>query len=270
VAVVNEPSALEIIGGAVSAAASVVSAQLPGGLVPGPAQEGIAGTVPGPASRAVTAVLDGAAAGTVVIALAAPLAESLENGPIGPQDLAVALEAVMTSALAGLEPTFGSPLQLLAPQAMDAELAMTSLRGAVISVPLVAGDELGGAFTVSVDVTEDEPAAGAGAGAGGMDLPDLDKPARRRYPLADPESLDLLADVEMGVTAELGRTRMTVRDLLALAPGSVVELDRVAGSPVDLLVNGTLIARGEVVVVDDEFGVRITEIVSVADKRARS
>ena len=81
-AVVNEPSALEIIGGAVSAAASVVSAQLPGGLVPGPAQEGIAGTVPGPASRAVTAVLDGAAAGTVVIALAAPLAESLENGPI--------------------------------------------------------------------------------------------------------------------------------------------------------------------------------------------
>jgi flagellar motor switch protein FliN/FliY len=60
---------------------------------------------------------------------------------------------------------------------------------------------------------------------------------------------------------------MTVRDLLALAPGSVVELDRVAGSPVDLLVNGTLIARGEVVVVDDEFGVRITEIISAADKR---
>jgi flagellar motor switch protein FliN/FliY len=55
---------------------------------------------------------------------------------------------------------------------------------------------------------------------------------------------------------------MTVRDLLGLSPGSVVELDRVAGSPVDLLVNGTLIARGEVVVVDDEFGVRITEIVA--------
>ena len=57
------------------------------------------------------------------------------------------------------------------------------------------------------------------------------------------------------------RTRTTVRNLLALAPGSVVELDRVAGSAVDLLVNGTLIARGEVVVIDDEFGVRITEIV---------
>jgi flagellar motor switch protein FliN len=54
---------------------------------------------------------------------------------------------------------------------------------------------------------------------------------------------------------------MTVADLLSLTPGSVVELDRVAGSPIDLLVNGTLIARGEVVVIDEEFGVRITEIV---------
>lgn len=73
--------------------------------------------------------------------------------------------------------------------------------------------------------------------------------------------LDLLADVELAVSAELGRTRMQVRDLLALGPGSVVELDRAAGSPIDVLVNGTLIARGEVVVVDEEFGVRLTEIV---------
>jgi flagellar motor switch protein FliN/FliY len=65
----------------------------------------------------------------------------------------------------------------------------------------------------------------------------------------------------MGVTAELGRTRMTVRDLLSLTPGSVVELDRAAGSPVDVLVNGTLIARGEVVVIDEEFGIRISEII---------
>ena len=69
-------------------------------------------------------------------------------------------------------------------------------------------------------------------------------------------------DVEMGVTAELGRRRMTVRDLLALTPGSVIELDRAAGSPVDVLVNGTLIARGEVVVIDEEFGIRIAEIVA--------
>ena len=65
----------------------------------------------------------------------------------------------------------------------------------------------------------------------------------------------------MDVTAELGRTRMTVRDLLALTPGAVLELDRAAGSPADLLVNGRLIARGEVVVVDENFGLRVTEII---------
>lgn len=74
-------------------------------------------------------------------------------------------------------------------------------------------------------------------------------------------SLELLSEVEMGVTAELGRTRLLVKDILALTPGSVIELDRAAGSPIDVLVNGTLIARGEVVVIDEEFGIRISEIV---------
>jgi flagellar motor switch protein FliN/FliY len=80
--------------------------------------------------------------------------------------------------------------------------------------------------------------------------------------LGDARPLSLLHDVEMGVTAELGRRRMSVRDLLSLTPGSVIELDRAAGSPVDVLVNGTLIARGEVVVIDEEFGIRISEIVA--------
>jgi flagellar motor switch protein FliN/FliY len=74
-------------------------------------------------------------------------------------------------------------------------------------------------------------------------------------------SLKLLHDVEMEVTVELGRTKMIVRNILGLTPGSVIELDRAAGAPVDLLVNGTLIGRGEVVVIDEEFGVRISEIV---------
>ncbi len=71
----------------------------------------------------------------------------------------------------------------------------------------------------------------------------------------------VLADVEMGVTAELGRCRMTVRELLSITPGAVIDLDRAAGAPVDVLVNGTLIARGEVVVIDEEFGIRISELV---------
>ena len=83
-------------------------------------------------------------------------------------------------------------------------------------------------------------------------------------------SLDLLHGVEMTVTVELGRTKMLLRDLLALQTGSVIELDRAAGSPVDVLINDNLLARGEVVVLDDEFGVRILDIVMTDAQPARS
>jgi len=82
-------------------------------------------------------------------------------------------------------------------------------------------------------------------------------------------SLELLHGVEMTVTVELGRTKMLLRDLLALQTGSVIELDRAAGSPVDVLINDNLLARGEVVVLDDEFGVRILDIVSSDGAPAR-
>ena len=74
--------------------------------------------------------------------------------------------------------------------------------------------------------------------------------------------LSLLQDVDMEVTVELGRTNMPIRELLALQPGMVVEIDRAASAPIDVLVNGRRIARGEVVVIDEEFGIRITEIVT--------
>jgi flagellar motor switch protein FliN/FliY len=73
--------------------------------------------------------------------------------------------------------------------------------------------------------------------------------------------LQLLADVPMNVTVEVGRGSLQVRELLALVQGSIVELDRVVGSPVDVMVNGTLIAHGDIVLVGDDLGVRITEIV---------
>jgi flagellar motor switch protein FliN/FliY len=80
--------------------------------------------------------------------------------------------------------------------------------------------------------------------------------------------IDLLLDVSLQVSVELGRTRMTIAEVLALHAGSVIELDKIAGEPVDILVNGTRIARGEVVVVDDKFGVRVTEVVSPATRLA--
>lgn len=79
-------------------------------------------------------------------------------------------------------------------------------------------------------------------------------------------SIDLLADVELNLTVELGRTSISVREVLQLGAGSIVELHKLAGEPVDVLVNGKLIARGEVVVVDESFGIRLTEIVSQSER----
>ena len=81
--------------------------------------------------------------------------------------------------------------------------------------------------------------------------------------------LDMLLDVPLDVSVELGRCRMTIQELLALAPGSVIELDKVAGEPLDILINDRLVARGEAVVVNDKFGIRITDIVSPQERVAR-
>jgi flagellar motor switch protein FliN/FliY len=78
---------------------------------------------------------------------------------------------------------------------------------------------------------------------------------------------DLLNDVVLTVRAELGRTHITIEDILKLGAGSLVELNKLAGEPIDLYVNDRLIARGEVVVVDENFGVRVTEIINPARER---
>ncbi len=89
-----------------------------------------------------------------------------------------------------------------------------------------------------------------------VELPDLPAGAG----LGPSGDLELLADVELTVSVELGRVRIPLRDLLRLQEGSVVELDRLAGAPVDVLANGTPVARGDVVVVGDELGVRVNEL----------
>ncbi len=79
-------------------------------------------------------------------------------------------------------------------------------------------------------------------------------------------NIDFLLDVPLGVSVELGRTKIVVRDMLQLGPGSVLELDKMIGEPLDLLVNDKLIARGEVVVFDENFGIRITDIIKPEDR----
>lgn len=78
--------------------------------------------------------------------------------------------------------------------------------------------------------------------------------------------LDMILDIPVQITVELGRTKITIKNLLQLAHGSVVELDAMAGEPMDVLVNGTLIAQGEVVVVNDKFGIRLTDIITPSER----
>ncbi|PZN13067.1 MAG: flagellar motor switch protein FliN [Bacillota bacterium] len=113
------------------------------------------------------------------------------------------------------------------------------------------------------------------APSGGGEQPAVETPAFRPFqaaPAGSPQgggTIDLLLDVPLQLTVELGQAQRTVREILELAPGTVVELDRLAGEPVDLLVNGRLIARGEVVVIDENFGIRITDIVSPGERLRR-
>lgn len=81
-----------------------------------------------------------------------------------------------------------------------------------------------------------------------------------------PHNIDMLLDVTLPISIELGRTSMPIQDILNLGPGSVVELSKLAGEPVDLLVNNKMIARGEVVVVDENFGIRVTSMVSQEER----
>jgi flagellar motor switch protein FliN/FliY len=81
-----------------------------------------------------------------------------------------------------------------------------------------------------------------------------------------PRNIDLLMDVDLPVAIELGRTKMAIQEILALGPGSVVELNKLAGEPVDLLVNNKVVAKGEVVVIDENFGLRITQLVTPEER----
>lgn len=94
-----------------------------------------------------------------------------------------------------------------------------------------------------------------------------DEPAARTE-RASIENLRVLENIEVQMTVEVGRTEITIRDLLRLSEGSVVELDRLAGDPLDILINGTMIAKGEIVMVGERFGVRFGEIVDL-EKRVQ-
>ena len=201
--------------------------------------------------QAVRARFAGAAQGEVAVVVTQDLVEALANSPMGALDLTQAVRPALEAAAATVGPVVVDPGEVLEPA--DAMGQLVDVGG--VLVPLTTDDGVVMAviaIAISVEVTGGGPAADNGRRD---DRGDRGRPA-----------FDLLHDVEMEVTAELGRTRMSVRELLSLAPGAVIELDRAAGGPADLLVNGRLIARGEVVVIDENFGIRITEIVGPTDR----
>jgi flagellar motor switch protein FliN/FliY len=111
--------------------------------------------------------------------------------------------------------------------------------------------------------------AAAGQGGDGVERAKFnsvnsDKPSSA--PIKENSNLDFILDIPVTISMEIGRARISIRNLLQLNQGSVVELDRLAGEPMDVLVNGTLVAHGEVVVVNEKFGIRLTDVVSPAER----
>jgi flagellar motor switch protein FliN/FliY len=236
------------LAAAAEAAAEVLPSVAP--LTPGKPKPGDLGTPTGFAGAAI-ADFEGVVPGAAAVLVGADLVEALATSPLGSLDLAAAAQPALDAAAEALGARVG------AARTVPLELAVNELGFPFTVVPLTAaGAAATGQAALLVNDTSLEavhaakaPAPDAGGGA-------VVAPISR--------GLEMLHGVIMDVTVELGRTRMSVRELLALSPGTVLELDRAAGSPADLLVNGRLIARGEVVVVDEDFGLRVTEIVDDA------
>jgi flagellar motor switch protein FliN/FliY len=243
------------------AAARALTAVLPAGSQLTPGQPTWDRPAVAPAGQAACAHFGGTVSGEVVVVVGQDLIDALRESPMGELDLAAAVQPALAAAVASFGPVVVDPATLLeAGAALDAMAAT----GAAVYVPLLDG----GMVRAMLALIVGDPPAAPAAGTPGAAPATGPAPAAggRAGPAVARGGLDLLLDVEMEVTAELGRTRMTIRELLSLSPGAIIELDRTAGSPADLLVNGRLIASGEVVIIDENFGLRITDIVVPGDR----
>lgn len=210
--------------------------------------------MPAPESSAVVATLAAEESYQVVLVASQLIAEALEGaeGMTPTQALLPALEAAAGSLGTGVieDTTEGTVDNLL--ESEDWTLATLESERTVEGWLAVRPSPVDAPETPE----EEEPEAPAGPITQATATPEQRA-----------ESMKLLYDVEMTLTAEIGRTKLAIHDVLDLSPGAVIELDRSAGSAADVMVNGRLIARGEIVVVDEEYGIRITEIVSLNDQQ---
>jgi flagellar motor switch protein FliN len=119
------------------------------------------------------------------------------------------------------------------------------------------GDDWGAALSEQAE---------SGKKVGQLPVAEFDDLEDSAPPLDGEANLDFILDIPVTISMEIGRTKISIRNLLQLNQGSVVELDRLAGEPMDVLVNGTLVAHGEVVVVNEKFGIRLTDVISPAER----
>jgi flagellar motor switch protein FliN/FliY len=171
-----------------------------------------------------------------------------------------------SAADSSTEDTAGSEADNAAAQAADEVLAQSAGAGGPSSI--LSQEDLdailaqaGSASGASAQQTYEEPEEDEAFGAEPVDLPDFDEGAS-----VNQGSLDMLRDISLNVKIELGHTQMYIEDILKLSPGSVVELEKLAGDPVDILVNDRLVAKGEVLILNDNFCVRIGEIITPEER----
>ncbi len=231
---------LQGLGDNVVPAAAAVAQLLPSALPLTPGEPVTAADLDlAPWPAAGVASLSTGAGSSIAVLVGADLTDALAAAPDGGLELAAAIQPALDAAAVALQGAAGAGRSVTGP-----ELAAL-VSHATVAVPLLAGGVTAAVLVLTLDRR-------------GANRP-FSSPVG---PSTAARGVELLHGVAMEVTVELGRTRMSVRELLALCPGDVLELDRAAGSPADLLVNGRLIARGEVVVVDEDFALRVTEIVA--------
>lgn len=184
-------------------------------------------------------------------------------GSLADDDLEAQMAATMAAeGLSSSSEEDDLEAQMAAAMAMEAQSARDDLMERPSSIPMRDSGSRRGGRNDFLDALSDDDDAVGGIPVQPLRFQQL-RPSDEHSPRDD---IERLLDVSLNVSVELGRKQMQIKEILELGPGKIVELDKLAGEPVDLMVNGKLLARGEVVVVDENFGVRITELVDPKDR----
>ncbi|MCX8528391.1 MAG: flagellar motor switch protein FliN [Candidatus Nanopelagicales bacterium] len=238
---------MERLGSAAHAMTGAISTNTP--LTAGQASADASAIPMSQAAVTIVATIEGAVAGNLMITFTQDVTAELGTVAEMLNSLGPAFtEAGLAMGVTVGEPTLASGTPSVAPD---------------VAVPLtMRGIPVGGLMLFAAEPAAEPEAAPTAAAAPAAPAAAAKNPAKMVDRRIDVSRIDPVINVQMEVTVEIGRTRLPIGELLALTPGKVIELDRPAGALVDLYINGTILAKGEIVVIDEEYGFRVTEIVT--------